>query len=108
MEIGTLSTLVSLTLGLLGFLSGLILWYRGAIEKRYAAERDFGHLKRNQEQMAQALGIIDDELADLIKVVRDVAEQGQEYSRKLEQIDRTIIQNSVHWSYRNPQRGEDE
>lgn len=104
MEIGTVSTLVSLTLGLLGFLSGLVLWYKGAIEKRYAAERDFGHLKRNQEQMAQALGIIDEELTALIKGLDAVGEKSHEISQRLDQIDRTIIQHSIHWSYRNPQR----
>ena len=34
---------------------GLILWYRGSVEKRYAAERDFNHLKRNYEQLTANL-----------------------------------------------------
>lgn len=104
MTLGSISTLISLTLGLLGFLSGAILWYRGSIEKRYAAERDFGHLKRNQEQMSQALGIIDDELADLIKLANANLELSRELSRRYEAIDRTLIElnGAINWTSRNP------
>lgn len=45
-------TLISLAMGLASFLGGLILWYRGSVEKRYAAERDFRHLQRNYEQLS--------------------------------------------------------
>ena len=47
--------LLSVGLGLASFLGGLLLWYRGAVEKQYAAQRDFGHLKRHYEQMGQNL-----------------------------------------------------
>ena len=33
-------------------LIGIIFWYRGMIRKSYAAERDFGHLKRHYEGLA--------------------------------------------------------
>lgn len=102
MNINTVSTLVSLTLGLLGFLSGLILWYRGSVEKRYAAERDFGHLRRNQEQQSQALAIVDDCLAELSKLSANQLTLLQEIDRRLELIDRQLIQLDTQQYRRRP------
>lgn len=44
-----------LLIGLITFLGGTIAWYSGAIEKRYAAQRDFNHLKKNQENIARGV-----------------------------------------------------
>lgn len=38
--------------------------YAQSREKAYAAERDFQHLKANQEQLKETLRIIDDELSE--------------------------------------------
>ena len=38
--------------------------YATGREKAYAAERDFAHLSRNQEQMKEALKQLDDELTE--------------------------------------------
>lgn len=38
--------------------------YAQSREKSYAAERDFEHLRRNQEQMKDALKMLDDELTE--------------------------------------------
>lgn len=46
---------LSLLLGAATTLSGIIFWYRNAVRKTYAAERDFNHLKRNQEQILNNL-----------------------------------------------------
>jgi len=43
-------------IGVVTFLGGTLAWYSGAIEKRYAAQRDFGHLKRNQENISREVG----------------------------------------------------
>lgn len=48
---------ISLIMGLASFLSGLLLWYKGSIEKRYAAQRDFGHLKRNYESLSEGVNL---------------------------------------------------
>lgn len=50
-----LETVISLMLGLTSLVSGLFLWYRSAVTKQYAAERDFQHLKRNYEQNSEVL-----------------------------------------------------
>lgn len=38
--------------------------YASSQTKEYAAQRDFDHLKNNQEQMKEALKILDDELTE--------------------------------------------
>jgi len=42
-------------IGILTFAGGTLAWYSGAIEKRYAAQRDFQHLRKNQEQIASTI-----------------------------------------------------
>lgn len=59
----TLSIILSIT-GLVGFIGGAVTWYAGAVRKRYAAERDFDHLKRNYRQMAENQKAILKELDD--------------------------------------------
>lgn len=49
------ASIAGLAMGLLSFLSGGVLWYKGSVEKRYAAQRDFGHLKNNYRQMSEAI-----------------------------------------------------
>ena len=58
-------SMVSLCLGLAGFLTGVGLWYRGAVQKSYAAQRDFEHLKRNYQQLSQVLKQISEQMDDL-------------------------------------------
>jgi hypothetical protein len=53
-----------LSIGILSLLGGFFLWYKGSVEKRYAAERDFAHLRRNQEQISNGLAAIDKFLDD--------------------------------------------
>ena len=62
MSIENLKTLIGLLIGLFSFLSGAALWYKGSIEKKYAAERDFAHLRRNQEQIASGIVAVNDEI----------------------------------------------
>lgn len=40
-------------LGLLTSLAGFLTWYGSSVKKAYAAERDFNHLRRNYEQLAE-------------------------------------------------------
>ncbi|NEP19609.1 MAG: hypothetical protein F6J97_22415 [Leptolyngbya sp. SIO4C1] len=46
-------SLISLLVGLVTSVGGGIAWWRAIVRKQYAAERDFGHLKRNYQQLAQ-------------------------------------------------------
>ena len=54
--------LTSLVLGSAGFFSGIYFWWSGSIKKTYAAERDFLHLKRNQEMITQGITDLEDEM----------------------------------------------
>ncbi|MCY7272378.1 MAG: hypothetical protein LH702_01195 [Phormidesmis sp. CAN_BIN44] len=44
---------------------GMVRWYGISERKRYAAERDFGHLRNNQEQMKQSLHLLAEELDEM-------------------------------------------
>lgn len=72
MNLTNIATVISLVTGLLGFLSGLVLWYRGAVEKRYAAERDFAHLKNNISQLFQAIESLADDIEEIEKKLDEV------------------------------------
>jgi hypothetical protein len=57
--------LTGLVLGLVSFFGGGLMWYRGSVVKSYAANRAFEHLRRNQEQMGQAIAGIDKAVEEL-------------------------------------------
>lgn len=42
-------------IGILTFIGGIVAWYRSTIEKQYASQRDWNHLKNNQQQLIQNL-----------------------------------------------------
>ncbi|UBF28320.1 hypothetical protein K9N68_10815 [Kovacikia minuta CCNUW1] len=46
--------------------------YASSQQKAYAAERDFEHLRRNQEQMKEALKMFDEELSETREDVREI------------------------------------
>ncbi|MBW4644756.1 MAG: hypothetical protein KME23_17635 [Goleter apudmare HA4340-LM2] len=56
LDINTLVALCSFALALFTTATGAILWYVNSEKKKYASERDFNHLKRNQEQISQGIG----------------------------------------------------
>ena len=75
------ATAIALIISIASFLGGLIMWYRGSVEKRYAAERDFNHLKRNYEQLAASLATLmqaEDERFDEIRLRLNNIEQDVE------------------------------
>ena len=57
--------LVATTLGVVSSIGGFLLYYNGSVRKRYASERDFEHLKRNQEQISRLIMELDDSLDDI-------------------------------------------
>lgn len=52
------------------------MWYSGAIQKRYAAQRDYEHLKKNYEQLS----------ANLDRLVRDQTEGMYEITLELKEV----------------------
>jgi hypothetical protein len=59
------ATFISLLLGLVSLVSGIILWVRSSSIKRYAAERDFAHLQKNYESLSQHYQFIDSQLEEI-------------------------------------------
>ncbi|MGI0494225.1 hypothetical protein ACN4EG_20765 [Alkalinema pantanalense CENA528] len=55
--------------GISGTLWGMAQWYAKAKNKEYAAQRDFAHLKRNQEQQAENMRQIMEEVELLNRAV---------------------------------------
>ncbi|MEO1444791.1 MAG: hypothetical protein AAFV46_00885 [Cyanobacteria bacterium J06635_11] len=50
---------IPLAMGLFSFIGGVIAWYGATVKKQYAAERDFGHLKKSYESLAHNIGSMD-------------------------------------------------
>lgn len=65
-------TVVVGVLGIVGVIDAGIQRYSRATKTRYAAERDFEHLRRNQEQLKQSIAVIMEENdtlnAEVIKI----------------------------------------
>lgn len=54
--------LISGILGILTFSVGCLAYYKSSVEKGYASQRDWGHVKNNQLQIVENLKVIDEEL----------------------------------------------
>lgn len=67
--------ILSLCVGILGALFGALMFYKASVEKAYAAQRDFQHLQRNQEQITNLL-----------------QSNLQELDRRFDQIDKDVIE----------------
>lgn len=57
-----LASTIGLLMGVISFVAGAVTWYRGSVEKRYAAERDFNHVRRNLEQLSGNLNDFAEEM----------------------------------------------
>lgn len=82
-------------MGLSSFIGGGILWYRGAIEKQYAAQRDFQHLRRNQEQLKQATEIISDEMEGISNDLRSTHECTKDLEIKVSTISSNLTETKA-------------
>lgn len=65
MGIDSLIATASFLIGLITALIGILVWYGNIQKKSLAAERDAQHLRRNQEALAQAVGLLTDEVENL-------------------------------------------
>ena len=55
MNITVITAVGGFVLALLIALSGFIVWFANSEKRKYGLERDFNHLKRNQEQIQQGI-----------------------------------------------------
>lgn len=99
MSLETLATIISIVT----FAGGVLAWYSGAVQKRYAAQRDFEHLKRNYEQLARNQETILKEIDSKFDVVaRDLLELKSLTNQLF--IRCASDQNSIGWRRSDDQR----
>lgn len=77
MNIETTLAIASFTLGIGGTLWAVVQWYTSSQTKRYAAERDFQHLKRNQEMISQGIGSLAEDIDEVKEEVRTISRVAQ-------------------------------
>lgn len=71
MDWNTLIALASFVGGVIASAITCLKWYGNSQKKAYAAERDFQHLRRNYEQLAEAIKQVDHEVEQInINLVR--------------------------------------
>lgn len=68
-------------IGILTFVGGLIAWYKGTVQKEYASQRDWEHVKNNQKQLVENLNFIFKEIDEkLDKII-------EEHDKRFDRID---------------------
>lgn len=68
--------LIALVVGLTPYVVGIIAWYANSEKKKYAAERDFNHLKNNQKDISNGIAYLTKSIEhDLEIIMRDILER---------------------------------
>lgn len=68
--------------------------------KEYAAQRDFEHIRRNQDQMKQAVQILQDETEELSKVLIELKILHQSTFHRVESIAARVDSSTGGWTKR--------
>lgn len=68
-------------IGIVTFIGGLIAWYRGAVQREYASQRDWEHVKNNQKQLAANLDFIFKEIEQKLDRIVD------DHDKRFDKID---------------------
>ncbi|MBW4607353.1 MAG: hypothetical protein KME22_09025 [Hassallia sp. WJT32-NPBG1] len=68
--------------GLIPYGLNLVSHYSNSQQKRYAAERDFQHLKRNQEQIVE----------NIAHIAKDFDDRFDDIDRRLNNIDNALLE----------------
>lgn len=72
----TFIALGSFLLGLITSFLGVLFWYANSVKREYAAERDFQHLLRNQENISKGITFLTKEIeTDLITTQQLIKEE---------------------------------
>lgn len=73
-------------IGIFTFIGGLIAWYKGAVQREYASQRDWEHVKNSQRQLVENLNFIFKELEEKIDELR------KEHDNRFDKIDNQCIE----------------
>jgi len=63
--------LVGVILAIGSGVAGAVSWYRSTVENEVHRQRDFNHLKNNQEQLSNNLSVLYDQIELLKKEIRE-------------------------------------
>ena len=85
-RIDILISLGSLLLACVTSFAGLLLWYTNSEKKKYAAERDFNHIRRNQEQLQTSLDTL------LKEIEFSLENLSKEIDRRFDVVERDILE----------------
>jgi predicted lipoprotein len=87
---------ITFALGIGGNLTWSLLFFANSIKRRYAAERDFNHLKNNQKQIADSIAIsLKDMDTRFDKVDRDIDLRFDHVDRDLSEIKTYLIGKAI-------------
>jgi hypothetical protein len=64
-DIKSIIAILTFLTGVGGGVLGMLRWFSTSERKRYAAEREFIHLRNNQEQMKQSLALLSEEFDEM-------------------------------------------
>lgn len=81
----TLENIIAI-FSIIGFITSALLYYKTRVEKSYAAERDFNHIKRNLEQLSQHLNLVSEESDELRSEIREIKSIVTAFSQRLDSI----------------------
>lgn len=81
MHLTELQSVVGFIISVVTFSGGIIAFWQGSVKKRYAAEREFVHLKNNQLQISEALA----------EMAKDADERGHRVEVELVQIKSLLM-----------------
>lgn len=73
-------------IGVITFVGGLIAWYKGAVQKEYASQRDWEHVKVNQKQLVENLNFIFKEIDQRFDKIID------DQDKRFDKVDSQLIE----------------
>ncbi len=98
----SLTSVLSLLMGLSSLAGGFLLWHRGSVEKRYAAERDFAHIKADLKTVTGHLNMNADEIEHQFNEIRlelkEVKALALSQSQRFEAILARLELNTTGWT----------
>lgn len=92
---------IATLLGILSIVAGGVSWYRSSVQKNYAAERDFAHIRRNYEQAQQALNSLQEDNDRVREILIEMKSLMLAMSNRMEGIAARLDSSTGGWSRRN-------
>lgn len=84
-----LTEIISLLLGMTGLLSfvgGIFFWFKSNVEKRYAAERDFAHIRGDYKSLQEYVKLVGDDVESVDKTLIEIKATLINLSQRIEMI----------------------